>query len=259
MKVGSGSIKVEGAKDKKVEIVDANKVSSTYIYSDGLAYDENKTSATLYSAFKGALGTNYASTVKVIDASAVTNAVQITGTSKANTITGGSKADSLNGGNGNDLLIGGAGNDTLNGDVGNDTLTGGAGSDIFVYAEGEGNDVITDYTSGQDRIRLASGSISSAALSGDNVVFKIGSNTLTLKNAANTSISVIDANNKYATYNLSSSKSGSNGYWFTEDNFDGAQLDSIMETSADYSATNVEAMNSESIAQISLAPNSTEK
>ncbi|MBO4400646.1 MAG: hypothetical protein J5809_02240 [Selenomonadaceae bacterium] len=261
LKVGSGSIRIENAKDKKVSIVDANKVTSTYIYSDGLAYDESKTSATLYSAFKGALGTaDYASTVKIIDASAVSNSVKITGTSKANTITGGAKADSLNGGAGNDLLIGGAGNDTLNGDAGNDTITGGAGSDIFVYAEGEGNDVITDYTAGQDRIKLASGSISSAALSGSNVVFKIGSNTLTLKNAANTQITVLDANNKYATYKLSSGSSGSNSYWFTEDNFDsGDQLGSIVKTTADYSAANLETMDSGTVAQISLAPYGSDK
>ncbi len=268
LKVGSGSVKIANAKDKKVTIIDAAKQTSTYIYSDGLAYDENRTSATLYSAFKGALGTaNYSSTVKVIDASAVTSAVQITGTSKANTITGGTKADCISGGAGNDLLLGGAGNDTLNGDAGNDTLTGGAGSDIFVYAEGEGNDVITDYTSGQDRIKLASGSISSAALSGSNVVFKIGKNSLTLKDAANTSISVIDANNKYATYSLSSGVSGTAnarqlsfaGYWFTENNFDGAQLDSIMDVSADYSAAAVETQDAENLAQISLASYSKEK
>ena len=37
----------------------------------------------------------------------------------------------------------------------NDTLTGGAGADTFVFGRDHGDDVITDFTSGEDRIDLS--------------------------------------------------------------------------------------------------------
>ncbi len=63
--------------------------------------------------------------------------------------------DSLFGDNGNDTLIGGSGNDHLDGGKGadrlvggsgNDLMTGGGGSDIFVFADGFGNDTVTDFS-----------------------------------------------------------------------------------------------------------------
>lgn len=69
-------------------------------------------------------------------------------------INGGDGNDTLSGGAGNDILDGGAGADTLKGgdgaDVllagaGNDRLEGGDQSDTYVYAVGDGDDVIYDY------------------------------------------------------------------------------------------------------------------
>jgi Ca2+-binding RTX toxin-like protein len=89
------------------------------------------------------------------------------------TLNGGSGSDELNGGWGRDVLDGGADNDILNGGFGRDTLTGGSGNDeldggwgrdvliggldadiltggwmrdTFVFAPGDGIDVITDYS-----------------------------------------------------------------------------------------------------------------
>jgi len=77
-------------------------------------------------------------------------------------IDGGAGNDTLRGGAGDDALFGGTGNDTLNGGSGKDTLTGGAGSDIFAFssasdtgAASASRDVITDFTSGEDKIDLA--------------------------------------------------------------------------------------------------------
>jgi Ca2+-binding RTX toxin-like protein len=58
---------------------------------------------------------------------------------------GGPGNDLLRGGEGNDRLWGGAGFDTLVGGPGDDTLTGGFNADIFVFEDGFGNDVITDF------------------------------------------------------------------------------------------------------------------
>ena len=54
----------------------------------------------------------------------------------------------LNGAAGNAVLIGGASDDTLVGGSGNDSLTGGAGDDLFVFADGAGDDTVTDFDAG---------------------------------------------------------------------------------------------------------------
>jgi Ca2+-binding RTX toxin-like protein len=66
--------------------------------------------------------------------------------------------DTLLGGTGNDHLDGGKGNDILDGGTEDDILTGGKGRDTFVFAptthnsSGSGNDVVTDFVHGQDRL-----------------------------------------------------------------------------------------------------------
>lgn len=63
---------------------------------------------------------------------------------------------------GDDILDGGPGNDLIVGDTGDDLLTGGSGRDTFVFAAfevdgvwfGSGNDQITDFRSGEDRLDL---------------------------------------------------------------------------------------------------------
>ncbi|MFN3642345.1 MAG: calcium-binding protein [Gemmobacter sp.] len=72
----------------------------------------------------------------------------------ADTLNGGGGNDTLDGGDGDDLLIGGAGADRFVGGAGDDTMTGGKGADVFVFAEGFGEDVITDFKSGEDLIEI---------------------------------------------------------------------------------------------------------
>jgi Ca2+-binding RTX toxin-like protein len=73
--------------------------------------------------------------------------------------------DVMSGGFGNDLLLGGTGNDTmsglrgadlLDGGRGRDVMSGGLGVDVFHFDQLDGNDVITDFTSGQDVIQILS-------------------------------------------------------------------------------------------------------
>jgi len=58
---------------------------------------------------------------------------------------GGVGNDWLFGGPGDDDLQGGAGFDILDGGIGNDILTGNFNADTFVFADGHGDDVITDF------------------------------------------------------------------------------------------------------------------
>ncbi len=72
--------------------------------------------------------------------------------------------ETLTGGTGDDLLHAGGGGDTLEGGWGNDVLAGGTGSDIFVFADGDGDDVITDFEVGIDTLALAGGFDAAAPL-----------------------------------------------------------------------------------------------
>ncbi|QDX80628.1 hypothetical protein B9N43_04830 [Denitratisoma sp. DHT3] len=66
----------------------------------------------------------------------------IMGTAGADVISGTAGADEIHGLAGNDALAGGAGNDVLKGGHGNDEVVGGAGFDRYVFAPGDGWDVV---------------------------------------------------------------------------------------------------------------------
>jgi Ca2+-binding RTX toxin-like protein len=59
-------------------------------------------------------------------------------------------------GSGSNTIIGGVGDDYLDGGIGNDVLTGGVGVDIFVLnAPKNGNDRLTDFTTGTDKLYIS--------------------------------------------------------------------------------------------------------
>ncbi|HYD25771.1 MAG TPA: M10 family metallopeptidase C-terminal domain-containing protein [Croceibacterium sp.] len=67
---------------------------------------------------------------------------------------GGSERDYLVGNEVANRLSGNGGNDVLNGLGGDDILSGGAGADEFRFFQNSGNDEITDFVSGSDKIIL---------------------------------------------------------------------------------------------------------
>lgn len=90
------------------------------------------------------------------------------GGARADKIYGGSGDDQLRGEDGRDLLVGGAGNDWIDGGKGADRIRGGAGDDrmfgdagrdVFIFAGRgyEGSDLIFDFESGRDHIRIGAG------------------------------------------------------------------------------------------------------
>ena len=71
----------------------------------------------------------------------------LTGSMHANMLMGGVGVDDIDGGMGNDTIVGGMGND--------DSLAGGGGADTFIFAIGDGEDVITDFSANEgDKIDL---------------------------------------------------------------------------------------------------------
>ena len=101
----------------------------------------------------------------------------------------------------NNYIIGSKGADTLSGSAApgsgttvvktNDTLTGGKGKDTFIYSGGKV--VITDYTAGQDTIRIDGLAYTGYQVEGKDVVLSFGAsaastNTLTVLNGKGKSI-----------------------------------------------------------------------
>ena len=227
LKTSNGNITVQNSKGKKITVIDKSGKETTQVYSTvnvdptptlpfGWKYgtssstDNNATIITAYfpTADNLDLNQNYGKNVVKVDGHIIsTSGIQISGNSLANSIQGGKSNDTLYGGTGNDTiygnadndklygdggndkLYGDAGNDTLTGGSGNDTLYGGAGNDVFIYESG--NDTIIDYTSGQDKIKISSGTISKTSYNGKDVIFDIGSGSLTVKNAKGNNINVI--------------------------------------------------------------------
>ena len=88
-----------------------------------------------------------------------------------------------------DLLFGRLGADTLSGRTGDDALGGGFGRDTFVFAKGDGQDIVTDYTDGQDTIDLTAFDFAGFAraashitTAGTGVIFTAGLTTLLIEN-----------------------------------------------------------------------------
>ena len=168
LNVGKGSIKILDGVGVSITSANSNNKNVTNIYYEGKSYDAKKTSVTLTSSIKNIYTETNSSVVSINGAAA--NSIEIIGNSKNNSI------------------LGGSGNDTLNGGRGNDTLIGGNGSDVFIYSAGK--DIITDYAE-NDKIVINANFVSS--VTGKDVVFKVGSNTLTAKNAVGKKVTINDS------------------------------------------------------------------
>lgn len=71
---------------------------------------------------------------------------RIVGNSGSSVLKGLAGRDILEGRGGSDTLVGGSGSDVLIGGTGHDRLTGGGSKDTFRFAQGDGQDIITDFT-----------------------------------------------------------------------------------------------------------------
>lgn len=104
-------------------------------------------------------------------------------------VTGGNGNDQLSGNAAANVLDGSGGADIIAGRGGSDVLTGGAGADRFAFANFEGNDRITDFQNGIDRIVIAGPTTGFADLTivngpGGAVVSWSGGTTILLSNFA---------------------------------------------------------------------------
>lgn len=116
----------------------------------------------------------------------------LTGSSFGDHLVGNGGKNVLTGLAGRDVLVGNGGKDVLKGGLGRDKLEGGGGADKFQFKEGWGRDTIVDFQDDIDTIVLArnlwSGALTKqqvvdnfATVSGGDIVFDFGDDTLFLK------------------------------------------------------------------------------
>ncbi|MBX2854878.1 MAG: cadherin-like domain-containing protein, partial [Rhodobacteraceae bacterium] len=74
------------------------------------------------------------------------------GRAENDSLDGGEGDDALTGNAGDDVMVGGAGRDVLLAGGGDDVMTGGTERDVFVFQNERGDDVITDFEVGLDKI-----------------------------------------------------------------------------------------------------------
>lgn len=96
----------------------------------------------------------------------------------------------------NNVIYAGKGGSRIIGGAGNDTLYGGIGTDTFIYASGDGRDVIYGYDQNRDIIQIMSGKVDSWKCSGNDVVLNVGKGSITVKNGYGKALMIFDAKGK---------------------------------------------------------------
>ena len=86
------------------------------------------------------------------------------------------------------------------------TLKRTDGTNDFEYSNGGGDVVIADYVEGKDVIKLNSGLILSTSYDGDDVIFMVGGDYITVKNSKGKNITITDAFDNTSTANYTPSE-----------------------------------------------------
>ena len=119
----------------------------------------------------------------LLDASGMTERVDLWGQWGDDVLTGGAGADALMG----DEWLAGGGNDVLDGGAGNDWLDGGNDNDTFVFRLGSGLDTVGDFGQAGDAdvIRIVGGPFANfAALAASGAIVQSGADVIISLNAA---------------------------------------------------------------------------
>ena len=115
------------------------------------------------------------------------------------TVNAGEGNDTVKASDNNAVIYGGVGDDVISVSGSNVTVVGGTGNDsiynsgsnvVYDYSNGDGNDLIVGYKSG-DKIQLHNIAVSANTVSGNDVILRLGSGFITLKGAAGKEVSFI--------------------------------------------------------------------
>ena len=196
---GTYSTIVSGSGDDSIDNVASNVLIQSGDGNDGI-FNRSGTKVTIESAEGDDIINSYSS-ITMINSGAGDdyiythsgNKVTVDGGEGDDTIISGSQRTSIYGGDGDDLIYVTGNSTTINGGGGNDTIYASRYVETFQYSEGDGDDLIVDYKT-VDAIRILNGSIDSATVEGSDFIIKVGSGSVTIKDAINTKIKMIDSN-----------------------------------------------------------------
>ena len=195
---------ITNGKGQKLNVIDSN---GNAIHELNQAFGD--TDLIVEGTGTSIIDTTFNTSIKNIDASKasvdggiVSGNLHITGNSKVNSIVGSNYT--------NNIIEAGAGKDTLTGGSGTTTtivpvpVTGGTYTNYestvyltntFVFSEGNGTNVITNFQSGIDKIQIKSGSVTGYKIKGDDVIF-----TIALNNKKKTTVTVQNTRNRLITF-----------------------------------------------------------
>ncbi len=183
---GDTKSKLTVSKINSADPLTLNVGGETFVYGSlpsGVTYDKNDAKTALIVGATAADGVtinaaDIVSTAKTLNGSAASGAVYLIGNDNAN------------------VIMAGAHGSTLNGGAGADKLTGGKGKDVFVYAVGDGADVINGYNAAEGDIISIVGDASidksSFKESSKSVALTVGSQKLTINDVQYKPIIVVN-------------------------------------------------------------------
>ena len=176
----SGTVVVIGGAGSLITVVDKDDSTLSGFWGSSKVTLGNS-DGSVYSAIGG---------ITEIDASKRTKAIVLIGNELDNTITGGKK---------------------------NDTITGGNGADVFIYTQGNGNDMITDYSAAEgDIISLSAGTyITDATVSGSDYELNMNKGKVIVSGGASKRIVLKDSDNNELVFN--GAMASFEERWFTEE------------------------------------------
>ncbi len=170
---GADTFAVSGATDYSLNGGDGNDTFLLYAGATLAGSLDGGTGNNTLSYYDPASGLSYTTpvTVNLNNSAVVYNGVSYPADSATGIASGLLNIQNVTGGAGNDILIGSAVANILNGGPGNDVLLELGGDDTYVFGNAWGKDTISD-TAGNDTISFASSSA--------NLVFQIGTTSLTV-------------------------------------------------------------------------------
>ena len=147
-----------------------------------------------------------------VNAGAGNDSIDNSGTNVS--IDGGAGNDSIRNYGDNVSITGGAGNDTIYNGYDNVSIYGGVGNDsislsrylnsknnLVVYKTGDGNDIVEGFGV-DDSIKIIGTTKFSATVSENDVILKVGTGTITFKEAVNKKITLLNSKDKLLAENI---------------------------------------------------------
>ena len=175
--IGKNKLTINDVKDKPIVVVNGTDTLSFNSLPGGIAYNDltRKTALNIADPYTGTVDVaDYATSVVTLNAASDTGSIVLIGNKKTKAI------------------VGGAGETTLIGNSSKDVFYGGAGSDTFLYTVGGGKDVINNFNSDTDVIRISGTTVALTdfAEKSGNVVLTVGNGNITIKDAPRGRINV---------------------------------------------------------------------